>query len=339
VDYRVAIIGCGGAGRFHGRAYRRLPATELVGACDPDQEARARYARELGVDAVFADPEEMLDAVNPDVVSICTPNPTHAPLTILCAHHRVRGIVCEKPLAMALPEADAMLRSCAANGVRLIVNHQRRFERCFITAKELLDGGAIGRLLRMEAAIGEWDLMSWGTHWLDIFRFYNDDQPTEWVFGQVATDAPKHYFGHPVERAGLAVLRYANGVQAVYRGGDAAEGMSNRLFGAQGVIEVEPCRPPDIGGPIRLLNAESSGWRIIEAPQEDSTAEPLERALAAFLECLETGAPHPLDAAGAREVLAQIIAIYESSRSRRVIPFPVDTQDNPFIAMVERGRP
>jgi len=334
MTYRAAVIGCGGISRFHTRGYLASPGVEVVAASDPSDEARARYAEEFGIET-FADPEEMLDAVKPDLVSVCTPNPTHAPLTIMAADKGVRGIVCEKPMAMTLPDADAMIAACENAGVRLIVSHQRRLEQSFMVAKALLDSGAIGRLLRMEASIGDWDLMSWGTHWLDIFRFYNDDQPTEWVFGQVQVSDPKKAFGHSVERSGIAKIGYANGVEAIYQGGGVAHGMSNRLFGTEGVIEVEPCCPEGIGGPIRLLNATSGGWKIVDIPDEDHIQQPFAREMATFIQCLESGAAHPLDARLAREVLAQIIGIFESSRSRRPIKFPVQIEDNPFMSMLE----
>jgi len=334
VSHRVAIIGCGGISRFHARAYLQTPGAELVGACDPNEEARKRFAEELGV-AAYVDAGEMLDALKPDIVSICTPNPTHAPLTILAAERGAKGIVCEKPMAMDLPEADAMLRACRENNARLIVGHQRRFEQSFVVAKQLLDSGAIGRLLRMEANIGDWDLMSWGTHWLDIFRFYNNDEPTEWVFGQIDTHDPKRLFGNPCERSGFAKIRYTNGVEAIYQGGEITAGMNNRLFGTEGVIEVEPCCPEGIGGPIRLLNPDSGGWRLVGIPDEDHIGYPFVRETTTFFECLETGKRHPLEGDSAREVLAQIIGICESSRTRRVVRFPVEVTDNPFLSMLD----
>lgn len=333
--YQVGIIGCGRVARHHAGGYLgNQSIAQMVGACDPDEDARNRFAEEFGIENVFASAEAMLGQLHLDVVSICTPNPTHAELTVLAAKKGVRGIVCEKPMAMNLPQADSMLRVCEANDVRLIVSHQRRFEQTFMIAKELLDSGAIGQLLRMEAHIGGWDLMSWGTHWLDIFRFYNNDEPTDWVFGQTEIHDPKHFFGHHVERAGFAKIKYANGVEAVYHGGDITTGMTNRLFGTEGVIEVEPLRPEGIGGPIRVLNATSDGWKIIDVPEEDHVIQPFVREMATFFECLESGEKHPLEGASAREALVQIIGIYESSRTRAVVHFPIHVTDNPFLAML-----
>lgn len=333
--YQVGIIGCGRVARHHAEGYLgNKSIAQIVGACDPDEDTRNRFAEEFRIERVFESAEAMLEQSRLDVVSICTPNPTHAELTILAAKQGVRGIVCEKPMAMNLPQADTMLRVCEANGVRLIVSHQRRFEQTFMKTKELLDSGAIGRLLRMEAHIGGWDLLSWGTHWLDMFRFYNNDEPTDWVFGQTEIQNPKYCFGHHVERAGFAKIKYTNGVEAVYHGGDITEGMNNRLFGTKGMIEVEPLRPEGIGGPIRILNEMSNGWRVIDVPEEDHIIQPFVREMATFFECLESGEKHPLEGTSAREVLAQIIGIYESSRTRAVIHFPIHVTDNPFLAML-----
>lgn len=335
MDWRVAVVGCGGVSRCHTRAYLALPGVEVVGAADPSSENRRHYSEEFGIESLYEDAAVMLGEIKPDVVSVCTPNPLHARLSIMAAEMGVKGIVCEKPMALNLVDADRMIEVCKKNNVRLVVNHQRRFEQSFMVAKELLKSGAIGRLLRMEANIGDWDLMSWGTHWLDIFRYYNDDEPTEWVFGQVDISKPKAFFGNTVESSGLARIRYANGVDALYQGGETTSGMNNRLFGTEGVIEVEPCCPEGIGGPIRLLNSESNGWKIIDIPQEDHVQQPFARAFGAFLEALESGSAHPMDAESGREALAQIIGVYESARSRKVVRFPIDTQDNPMLAMTE----
>jgi len=176
--------------------------------------------------------------------------------------------------------------------------------------------------------------MSWGTHWLDIFGFY-DDCPAEWVIGRVDLSDPKHFFGHHVERAGLAKIHYANGVEAVYQGGDVAAGMNNRLFGTEGVMEVEPLCPEGIGEPIRLLNSTSAGWQIVDLPREDHVQQPFTRSLAAFIESIETGATHPLEGGSARHALEQILGIYESSRSRTVVRLPLQIDDNPFLEMLE----
>ena len=334
MTYRVAIMGCGGVSRPHARGYLATHRAQIVAACDPKEEARKGFSEEFGVDATFPDAEGMLDALHPDLVSICTLNPTHAELTILAARKGVRGIVCEKPMAMNLREADAMLEACKQNGVRLIVGHQRRFDWPWVKAKDLLDSGAIGKLLRMEANIETFDLMTWGTHWLDIFRFFNNDEPTDWVFGHVDIHDTLFMFGQTVESAGLAKIRYTNGVEAVYHAGKVGVGTTNLLIGTEGMIEINPCCTEE-AGPVRLFNTETKGWQVLRPSKLQPVYDSFEREMFTFFDCLESSEVHPLEGTSAREVMAQIIAVYESSRTRKVIKFPVDIQNNPFFSMLE----
>ena len=74
---RTAVVGVGYLGRFHAQKYAVLPEAELVGVADPDGEACARVAGELGV-RPFADYRELLGQV--EAVSVVTPTPTHAPI-------------------------------------------------------------------------------------------------------------------------------------------------------------------------------------------------------------------------------------------------------------------
>ena len=139
---RVAFIGVGGMGiaNYHAQAFLQTGQAEIVGICDVLPQALATFGDRFHVPAAsrYTDHQAMLAAVHPDIVLVCTNETLHARMTIDAAAHRPRAILCEKPMAMNLGEADAMLEACAREGVLLIVGHQRRYMPQYARARELL---------------------------------------------------------------------------------------------------------------------------------------------------------------------------------------------------------
>src|SRR6266540_1030899 len=124
--YRVAILATGRIARAHARGYQMVPRTEVVAAADVNPEALAGFGDEFGVPAEhrYADYRDLLAREQPDIVSVCSHPPLHAPMVLAAARHRPRAILCEKPIALTLPEADAMIAACRAVGTLLVVGHQ-----------------------------------------------------------------------------------------------------------------------------------------------------------------------------------------------------------------------
>ena len=92
-------------------------------------------------------------------------------------------------------DARRMVLAAEKNSVQLTFNHQRRFGKPFSMAKDLLKSGQIGDLLRLEAACG--DIYDYGTHYIDMFGFYNQDLPAKWVQGQIDYRTKNLVFGSP----------------------------------------------------------------------------------------------------------------------------------------------
>src|SRR3954451_9912095 len=134
-------------------------------------------------------------------------------MVIAAAEGGAKAIHCEKPMAPTWGEARAMARACDERRVQLTFNHQRRFLAPFQTARQLVRDGAIGDLRRIEGACG--DIIDWGTHWLDMFFFYNGETPAEWVIGQIDSREDRSVFGLPLETQGLCQVKFQNDVRGV----------------------------------------------------------------------------------------------------------------------------
>src|SRR5437879_13000252 len=144
--YRTAIIACGTIARVHARAWLGVPEQPVaLGAlADTHPDARREFGDFFGVpeDKRYADFRDMLDAERPDFVDVCSWHQQHAEMVIAAAARGPKAILCQKPMAVDLGEADAMLTACERNGVKLIIAYQRRHHATWLAARDLIPQGA-----------------------------------------------------------------------------------------------------------------------------------------------------------------------------------------------------
>ncbi|MBM4466708.1 MAG: oxidoreductase, partial [Chloroflexi bacterium] len=142
---RVCLVGVGRAGMVHATNFKdNVPGASLSAIVDADLELAQARGKELGVDLVFSNIHRALEEAEIDAVCITTPTFTHAEIAIAAARAGVH-IFCEKPMALTLQEADAMIEAADEAGVKLQIGFMRRFDPLFVTAKERIQGGEIGR--------------------------------------------------------------------------------------------------------------------------------------------------------------------------------------------------
>ncbi len=140
---RGALIGCGFFALNHMNSWADLPGVEIVAVCDLD-EARARSMAEcFGIDRFYSDARKMMDNENPDFVDIVTTAQSHRMLVELAAQHG-SGVICQKPLAESMRDAEAMVAVCDAAGVIFAVHENFRWQKPFREIRRLIDEGAIG---------------------------------------------------------------------------------------------------------------------------------------------------------------------------------------------------
>ena len=335
-ELRVGIIGCGrprgteggtgfGMSHFHARGYLAAPAIRLVAVADINLDNARAFAAEHGAEQVYGDYREMLARERLAVVSICTWPGLHAEMVVAAAEAGVRAVHCEKPMAPTWAEAVRMERACRERGAQLTLNHQRRFSPQFRRARALLAEGAIGRLVRVEGTCA--NLFDWGTHWFDMFHFYNDETPAGWVLGQVEPRDGKVVFGVAMEGQGLSLVGFANGVQGVLlTGPGVGEGTLTRLVGTEGVIEAAAGEAP-----LRLLGGNRRGWEEVPVEGDASLGVTVAAGVADLLDALRAGREPELSGARALRATELIFATYESSRRRGRVDLPLGDVPPPFF--------
>jgi predicted dehydrogenase len=358
--YRAAIIGCGRMAHGHARAWNADPRAELVACADLFPEAATAFATEFGIPATYTDYREMLTTERPDVISICTHHHLHAPMTIDAARLATpRAILCEKPIALDLASADEMIAACEEVGTRLIVGHQRRFDRQTQPVKQAVDAGEIGEVLLVEAfGHPRSSLLVDSTHTVDLVRYLLGDPRGAWVLGQIDAREHRSAWGQEIEDCALAWIGFDNGARLLLGAGSAmGEAPDDRisispepvtggtyhrivLHGTTGRLVLNGDRPNG-DGPLVTIHqgAETDVLYTATEFNADPTWSSVDAEVSALLDCLdEPGLPHLLEAESARATLEILMGIYESSRRRRAIRIPQDAPpDNALISMLAEG--
>jgi D-apiose dehydrogenase len=186
---RGVLIGCGFFARNHMQAWAETPGMKIVGVCDLDPGKAAGFARDFGATA-FAEARSMLDEVRPDFTDIATTVDSHRALVELAAP-RSGLVICQKPLAETLKDAQAMVAACAAHGIPFLVHENFRWQAPFRALRRALDDGRIGtpQFLRLTfrhgydiyanqpylAEVQDLALTDVGLHLFDLSRFLMGD--------------------------------------------------------------------------------------------------------------------------------------------------------------------
>jgi UDP-N-acetyl-2-amino-2-deoxyglucuronate dehydrogenase len=251
---RVAIIGsAAGIAATHLHALSQFPAAQIVGMADVAAERGLARAQEYGC-PFFTDHRALLAEVRPDIAVITTPHPFHAALAIDCFEAGAHVLV-EKPLAVEVAEADAMVAAAEKAGRLLAVNFQQRFRPGVEKARALIESGELGELVRVlcvepwfrtqyyygsAAWRGTWKgegggvLMNQGPHPLDLLCHLAGSPKTVW--GWIRT------LGHQMEceDSAQAMLEYPNGAPGYLYFSTVEAGVQRRMqiVGDKAAIEL-----------------------------------------------------------------------------------------------------
>lgn len=336
-----AIVGCGRIAKRHAEILgtAQIPGARLVAVCDVI-EARARAFGEKYAVPYFVDYDRMMHALGAkiDVVNIATPSGAHASVCLDLARYR-KHVVVEKPIALTLMDADAMIGACGTAGVRLFVVKQNRYNLPVLKLRDALEAGRFGKLVMGTVRV-RWcrtqeyyDQDAWRGTWTDDGGVFANQAShhvdlLQWMMGSVDSVFAKsatRLVDIEVEDTGVALLKFANG--------------------ALGIIEATTAtRPSDLEGSISLLGengtVEIDGFAVNRMKtwnfrdRLDSDQEVLaqyrenppnvygfghRRYLEQVVACIVNDKPGAVEGREGRRSLELITAIYESIESGREV--------------------
>ncbi len=341
--FRVAFVGCGRISHNHFEALSKIDGLDLVAVCDT-VESRAREAGEKWGVPWFTSQEQMLKAVDCEVVAIATPSGLH-PQHGIAAARAGKHVVCEKPMAITLSSADELVKACDEAGVHLFVVKQNRLNATIQLVKRALDKGRFGRLYMANATVrwarpqeyydqapwrGTWEFdggafMNQASHYVDLMQWFMG--PVESVMAKTATMARRI----EAEDSGAALLKFRSGAIGVmevtmltfpknYEGSITLLGEKGTVrVGGTAVNKIEHWQFADYDDDDKLVDAANTNPPSVYGFGH----EPYYRNV---LRVLRGEAVPDTDGRGGRKSLELILGIYESAKTGREVPLPLRAQ-------------
>ncbi|MCU0649533.1 MAG: Gfo/Idh/MocA family oxidoreductase [Gemmatimonadaceae bacterium] len=339
-NVRFALVGCGRISRNHFESLVRLEGAELSAVCDIVPERAQAAGDEYGV-PWFTSYEEMLRVAACDAVIIATPSGLHPQHGVLAARAG-KHVITEKPMAISLAGADALVQACDDAGVRLFVVKQNRLNPPMLLLKRALDQGRFGRIYTANCTVrwtrpqeyydqapwrGTWEFdggafMNQASHYVDLMQWLLG--PVESVMAKTATLARRI----ESEDTGAALMRFRSG--------------------AIGVMEVTMLTyPKNLEGSITILGERGTvrvggtavnkveHWQFADYSDDDKLVESAstnppnvygfghEIYYRNVLAVLAGKAQPDTDGRAGRKSLELILGIYESARTGRDVPLPL----------------
>ena len=341
--FRIALVGCGRISKNHFEAIDKIDGLELVAVCDADPERAKRAGEEWKV-PWFTSYEKMLAESNADVVTIATPSGLH-PEQGVAAANAGKHVVMEKPMAISLTGADALVHACDKAGVQLFVVKQNRLNPPVQLLKRAVDRNRFGRLYMASCTVhwarpqeyydqapwrGTWEFdggafMNQASHYVDLIQWVMG--PVESVIAKTATLARRI----ETEDSGIAILKFRSGA-----------------LGSIGVTML--AYPRNLEGSLTILGEKGSvkiggtavnkieHWEFADHDDDDKLVEsantnpPNVYGLGHHgyyrnvLAVLRGEAKPDTDGRAGRKSLELILGIYESAKTGREVPLPLRAQ-------------
>lgn len=225
---KYALIGCGRISPNHIAAAieNNLEITALCDTINENIEDRISKFKLPKTICRYTDYKEMLKNEKPELVAIATESGKHAQIALACIEAGC-NIIIEKPIALSLEDADAIIAKAQEKGVKVCTCHQNRFNKSIQKIREAVEMGRFGRLLNGTAHVlwnrgidyykqapwrGTWEqdggaLMNQCIHNIDLLRWMMGNDIVEVVS---MTDNLMHSFIE-AEDIGIALVKFSNG--------------------------------------------------------------------------------------------------------------------------------
>ncbi|RKJ42869.1 gfo/Idh/MocA family oxidoreductase [bacterium 1XD8-76] len=343
---KYALIGCGRISSNH-IAAAKANRLEFVGICDINKEMLQDKVSKFDLEEVhqYIDYHKMLEKERPELVAIATESGKHAAIALDCIEAGCNVII-EKPIALTLAEADAVIKAAKEKGVKVCANHQNRFNKSIRKIRDAVEKERFGRMFYGTAHIrwcrdenyymqakwrGTWEqdggaLMNQCIHNIDLLRWMMGDEVEE-VIGM--TDQLNHPYIE-AEDLGIALVKFKNGAYGVIEGTTDLYPKNLEetlyLFGEKGTVKVG-------GQSVNRIEE----WRFADSLEkpEDVIAEfgenppnvygfghtPLYADVIDAIQCDRE--PYVNGEAG-RRALELVLAIYKSAAEGKSVRLPLD---------------
>lgn len=253
-----ALIGAGIFGQRHAQAYSRHPAVDFVAVCDVDEQRARQIAEQYGARRYTANYKDLLNDPEIAAISVATPDHLHREIATACARAG-KHILCEKPLATTVEDAEAIVAAARESGVTLMVDFHNRVNPAMVGARDAIRRGDIGTPTYIYARLSNTtmiptEMLRWagnssalwflGSHMIDVVRWMLEDEVHK-VYA-VSREGILHGMGVSAPDFHVATLEFSRGAVAVFehawilpRSHAAVKDLKLEILGSAGAINID----------------------------------------------------------------------------------------------------
>jgi UDP-N-acetylglucosamine 3-dehydrogenase len=317
----VLVVGAGTMGKKHLQAYGKMEYVRIAGVVD----VRSSEEIQMKEHPLYRDFDEAIQQAEVDVVDICLPTHMHCMYVKKAASYK-KHVICEKPIARNLKEAEEMLQACKENQVELFVGHVVRFFPAYQQAKNLLADGRLGEIEAVKTSRNSKFPNAWNNWYADssnsggliLDLLIHDLDYLRWCFGEVEEVVAARIEEDQIRHTANAfiTLRFSNYTVAQVGGSWSLQPFAANFewIGSKGKLSYKH-------GSSHLQFAGENG--VPAAIQVSDGLDPYQLELEHFLQCLEKGIEPVITADDAYQAVRIALAAIESAMRKMPVFLPI----------------
>ncbi|MDS9472514.1 Gfo/Idh/MocA family protein [Sporosarcina pasteurii] len=333
---KVAVIGCGSiAKNRHLGEFNSNPNVEIVAVCDIVEERVQEVAEQYGTEA-FTNYEDVLKIEEIDAVSVCLPNYLHAPVSI-AALEAGKHVLCEKPMATSIEEADAMIEAAKKNDKKLMIAHNQRFVTSHQKARALIESGEVGKIFSFRSAFGHGGPENWSADGKESW-FFKKDEAFIGAMGDLGvhkTDLLRYLLGEEfvevasfietsskefadVDDNAVCILKSESGIIGTLAASwayTAGEDNSTIIYGENATLRLED--DPNYSLIVQYRNGEVVNYELGAIQSNEEGGQTTSHTIDHFVEAILENKEPLIDGEEGKKSLEVILAALESMETKK----------------------
>nr|WP_144923642.1 Gfo/Idh/MocA family oxidoreductase [Paenibacillus bovis] len=334
----IGVIGCGSIAKYrHLPEYKHNDQVVIAAVCDINEDRVNEVAEQYGVKA-YTNYEELLANPDIDVVSVCTPNYLHAPISI-AALQSGKHVLCEKPMATSREEAVQMINAAKLAGKKLMIAHNQRFVPSHQKARKLIESGELGKIYSFRTAFGHGGPEGWsadgkeswffkkeeafigamgdlGVHKTDLMRYILGEEFVE--VGAFIETSAKQYAN--VDDTAVCVLKTESGIIGTLAASwsyVAREDNSTIIYGENAILRIED--DPNYSLIIQYKNGEVVKYELGGIQTNDAGGQNSTQVINKFVASIVEDTEPAIPGEEGMKSLQVILAALESSETKQIV--------------------
>jgi UDP-N-acetylglucosamine 3-dehydrogenase len=335
---KVGVIGCGSIAKHrHIPEYAANENVELVAFCDIVESRANEMAKEYGGKS-YTSYEDLLANSDVEAVSVCTPNYLHAPVSI-AALNAGKHVLCEKPMATSLEEAESMIEAAKKNDKKLMIGHNQRFVPSHQKARQMIENGELGKIYSFRTAFGHGGPEGWsadgkeswffkkneafigamgdlGVHKTDLMRYILGEEFVE-VGSFIETSAKENA---DVDDTAVCILKTKSGIIGTLAASwsyVSKEDNSTIIYGEKAILRLED--DPEHNLVVQYKNGEVEKLALGGIQTNEEGGQKTSHVITNFVNSVIEGKEPPVTGEEGMKSLLVVLSALESNETKKIV--------------------